>query len=56
MILNSPIKATCPQCFMEITTFVQHEMNALFPLSVICTLFVFGYLSFIICPLMYLLT
>ena len=52
----NPIKATCPQCFVEITTFVRHEMNALFPLSVLITLLVFGYLSLVICPVVYLLT
>lgn len=41
---------------MDITTFVQHEMNPLFPLSVLLTLIIFGYMAFLICPLVYLVT
>ena len=51
-----PIKATCHQCMVEITTFVQHEMNPFFPIVAIFVLFVFGYLSLIILPVIYLLT
>ena len=54
--VNSPVKATCPQCYVEITTFVRHEMNPFFPLSVVATLLIFGMLSLIICPVAYLLT
>ena len=52
----SPIKATCPQCFVEITTFVQHEMNPFFPISACIIVLIFGYMSLIICPLVYLFT
>lgn len=52
----NPLKATCPQCYVEITTFVRHEMNPFFPISAVLTMTIFGYLCIVICPLVYLLT
>lgn len=52
----APIKATCRSCKLEITTFVQHEMHPIYPLTAIFVMFVFGYLSLIICPFLYLIT
>jgi len=41
---------------LEIVTFVQHEMNPFFPVVAITTLFVFGYMSLLLCPITYLVT
>ena len=46
----------CHQCQVEIVTFVQHEMNPFFPIVGFTILFVFGYISLLLCPLIYLIT
>jgi hypothetical protein len=35
---------------------VQHEMNPIFPICSVICFFIFGYVSFLLCPLAYLLT
>jgi len=54
--LLSPCRITCDSCNVEMVTFVQHEMNPFFPLAFLVILFVFGYLSIIIIPTLYLIT
>lgn len=52
----APCKVVCKQCNVEVTTFVQHEMNPVFPLIALLSILIFGFLSFIICPLVYLIS
>lgn len=52
----APIKAICKHCRIEVTTFVMHEMHPIFPLAACAIMFIFGYLSLIICPFVYLVT
>ena len=55
-LIIRPVKATCRHCRIEVTTFVMHEMHPLFPLSALIIMFIFGYLSLIICPVVYLIS
>jgi hypothetical protein len=50
------MKVTCHQCVVEVVSFVQHEMNPLFPIGAFFCFMIFGYMSFILCPLTYLIT
>ena len=52
----SPMKKMCQFCSAEIVTYVEHEVNPFFGVGAIMTFIVFGFLSFIILPVAYLVT
>ncbi len=52
----NPIKKTCKYCNVEVTTYVEHEIHPLFFFAAFALLVVFGFLSFVLIPLTYLLT
>jgi len=50
------MKKKCKYCSFEVVTYVEHETNSLFGLAAIMIAVVFGLLSFIILPVVYLIT
>ena len=54
--LFSPVKAHCRHCRIEVTTWVKHEPNPVFPIVAILVLLIFGYVGLAMCPVIYLVT
>lgn len=50
------MKKTCQFCSVEVTTYVEHEVNPFFGISALLIMFVFGFLAFIIVPFLYFVT
>jgi len=50
------MKKRCKYCSFEVVTYVEHETNSLFGLTAILIAVVFGFLSCIILPVVYLIT
>ena len=51
----APLKTTCRHCGIEVVTYVEHELSpAFYGLSFFCMM-LFGWFSFILVPLLYLL-
>jgi hypothetical protein len=51
-----PMKKTCKFCSVEIVTYVEKEVHPLFGLTAIGVVFIFGLLSIIILPFLFLVT
>jgi hypothetical protein len=51
-----PMKKNCKFCSVEIVTYVEKEVHPLFGLSALFIVFIFGLLSVIILPVLFLLT
>ena len=52
----SPMKKKCQFCSCEVVTYVEQEANPFFGLCALFILVIFGLLSFIILPLLYMIT
>jgi hypothetical protein len=50
------MRKNCKFCSVEIVTYVEKEVHPLFGLCAIFILFIFGFLSMIILPIVFLLT
>jgi hypothetical protein len=50
------MKKRCTYCNVEVVTYVEHEGHPLFLMFAMGVLIIFGFLSFIILPVAYLLT
>ena len=50
------MRKPCKFCSVEIVTYIEKEVNPLFGLAAIFVVFIFGFLSFIILPIAFLLT
>ena len=55
-LLISPMRKVCKFCSVEIVTYVEKEVHPLFGLSALAIVFIFGLLSVIILPVLFLLT
>ena len=51
-----PVKSVCMYCHSTVVTYVEEEMNPFFFLITLLTVIVFGLLSFVLVPLMYMTT
>lgn len=52
----NPMKKKCLYCNVEVVTYVEHEGHPLFFMGAFVILFVFGFLSIIILPILFMLT
>jgi len=52
----TPMKKTCQFCSKEVTTYVEQEANSFFGIAALVIVVVFGFMSFILVPLGYMLT
>jgi uncharacterized membrane protein YadS len=50
------MKKKCSFCGVQVVTYVEHEVHPFFMLSAIAIVLIFGLLSVLIVPLVYLLT
>ena len=50
------MKKVCQFCSLEVVTYVEHEVNQFFPLICLGTFLIFGFLAFIIAPVVFFLT
>jgi hypothetical protein len=50
------MKKKCKYCSCEVVTYVEHETNAFFGIAAMLIAVVFGFLSLIILPVVYLIT
>ena len=50
------MKKVCRFCNLEVVTYVEHEVNQFFGLVSLGTFLIFGFLSFVILPLVFFLT
>lgn len=52
----NPMKKKCLYCNIEIVTYVEHEGHPLFFMGAFLILFIFGFLSIIILPIVFMIT
>ncbi len=50
------MKKTCKFCSLEVTTYVEHEVNQFFPLMCLMSFLILGLLAWFIIPALYFLT
>lgn len=50
------MKKTCQFCSVQVTTYVEHEVNPFFGISALLIFIVFGFLGLIIVPFVYFVT
>ena len=50
------MKKKCALCDIEVVTYVEHEVNPFFGLGALLCFMVFGFLSFLILPVVFFLT
>jgi hypothetical protein len=50
------MKKTCQFCSVEVTTYVEHEVNPFFGMSALLIFIVFGFLALLIVPFLYFVT
>lgn len=51
-----PMRRECDYCGIEVVTYVEHEISPLFFMLAVLELIIFGWLSFIMIPLSYMLS
>lgn len=51
----NPMKKTCKECNIEVVTYVEHELSAVFYLFVLLSMFLFGWTFIFLLPFAYLL-